>query len=56
MLRDALSDLLESESRYGPVVDAEGKVAGILSIEVIGHTLHTPAEEVPTGADAAVPD
>jgi osmoprotectant transport system ATP-binding protein len=53
VLRDALSDLLESETRYGPVVDADGRLAGILSIEVIEHTLHRPPEEVPHGADAA---
>jgi osmoprotectant transport system ATP-binding protein len=56
VLRDALSDLLESETRYGAVVDANGVVAGVLSIEVIGHTLNTPAEEIPHGADAAIRD
>jgi osmoprotectant transport system ATP-binding protein len=56
VLRDALSDLLESESRYGPVVDANGSVAGVLSIEVIGHTLNAPTEEIPHGADAAIVD
>ena len=54
VLRDALSDLLESETHYGPVVDANGCLAGVLSIEVIGQNLHTPPEEVPHGADAAV--
>jgi osmoprotectant transport system ATP-binding protein len=56
VLRDALSDLLESESRYGPVVDENGRLAGVLSIDVIGQTLHTPPEQVPHGADAALPD
>jgi osmoprotectant transport system ATP-binding protein len=56
VLRDALSDLLQSESRYGPVVDERGAVQGILSIEQIGNTLNTPAEEIPHGADAAIPD
>jgi osmoprotectant transport system ATP-binding protein len=56
VLRDALSDLLQSESRYGPVVNERGAVQGILSIEQIGHTLNTPAEEIPHGADAAIPD
>jgi hypothetical protein len=51
VLRDALADLLESETRYGPVVDAQGRLAGVLSIEVISHTLHTSTEDVPTGAD-----
>jgi osmoprotectant transport system ATP-binding protein len=54
VLRDALSDLLESETLYGPVVDKNGCLAGVLSIEVIEQTLHQPPEEVPHGADAAV--
>ncbi len=56
VLRDALADLLESETRYGPVVDAEGRMQGVLSLEVIGHTLQAPPEEVPHGADAFVPE
>jgi osmoprotectant transport system ATP-binding protein len=56
VLRDALSDLLESETRYGPVVDADGCLAGVLSIDVIEQTLHQPPEEVPHGADAAALD
>jgi len=56
VLRDALSDLLQSETRYGPVVDEHGAVKGVLSIEQISHTLNTPAEEIPHGADAARPD
>ena len=28
ILRDALSDLLSADTRYGPVVDADGSVAG----------------------------
>ena len=39
VLRDALSDLLQSEAQYAPVVDAQGKVAGVLSIELIGSEL-----------------
>ena len=52
VLRDALSDLLQNESQYGPVVDARGEVAGVLSIEVIGHALKADPEDVPSGADA----
>jgi osmoprotectant transport system ATP-binding protein len=48
VLRDALADLLESETAYAPVVDADGCVAGVLSIEVIGQTLHTPPRDVPS--------
>ncbi len=51
ILRDALSDLLEAETRYAPVVDAQGCVAGVLSNEVIEHVLHQPPEDVPSGAD-----
>jgi osmoprotectant transport system ATP-binding protein len=56
VLRDALSDLLETETRYGAVVDADGCVAGVLSLELIGHILQAPPEEVPHGADAFVDD
>jgi osmoprotectant transport system ATP-binding protein len=35
VLRDALSDLLAHDSMYAPVVDAEGRVAGVLSIELL---------------------
>jgi osmoprotectant transport system ATP-binding protein len=52
VLRDALSDLLQNETQYGPVVDAGGRVAGVLSVEVIGHALKSAPEEVPSGADA----
>jgi osmoprotectant transport system ATP-binding protein len=41
VLRDALSDLLQSESQYGPVVDGQGKVAGVLSVEIISHFLNS---------------
>ena len=52
MLRDALSDLLAEEAQYGAVVDAQGGVVGVLSIEILGHALRTDPEEVPSGADA----
>jgi osmoprotectant transport system ATP-binding protein len=52
VLRDALSDLLQHETQYGPVVDARGAVAGVLSVEVIGHALKTDPDQVPSGADA----
>jgi osmoprotectant transport system ATP-binding protein len=42
VLRDALSEMLEQETQYAPVVDARGVVAGVLSIEIIGHTLAQP--------------
>ncbi|HLM10206.1 MAG TPA: ABC transporter ATP-binding protein [Thermoleophilaceae bacterium] len=52
VLRDALSDLLAEEAQYGAVVDAQGGVVGVLSIEILGHALRTDPEEVPSGADA----
>jgi osmoprotectant transport system ATP-binding protein len=51
VLRDALADLLESETKYGPVLDPHGRVAGVLSLEVISQTLQTPPQDVPTGAE-----
>ncbi|MFN8150636.1 MAG: ABC transporter ATP-binding protein [Solirubrobacterales bacterium] len=35
VMRDALSDLLQAESHYAPVVDRHGAIAGVLSVEVI---------------------
>ena len=52
VLRDALSDLLADEAQYGPVVNERGEVAGVLSIEIIGHALRADPEESPrAGAD-----
>jgi osmoprotectant transport system ATP-binding protein len=53
VLRDALSDLLRSDTQYGPVVDGSGVVVGVLSVEIISEFLsspeatmhHTPAAE-----------
>jgi osmoprotectant transport system ATP-binding protein len=53
VLRDALSDLLADEAQYGPVVNARGEIAGVLSIEILAHALQAPPEAVPSGADAA---
>jgi len=55
ILRDALSDLLASETRYAPVVDARGAVTGVLSLEVISHLLHdhSLATNAPSAADFA---
>jgi osmoprotectant transport system ATP-binding protein len=46
VLRDALSDLLQAETRYAPVVDGKGRISGVLSVEII--------EEFLTSADATV--
>jgi osmoprotectant transport system ATP-binding protein len=39
VLRDALSEMLQEETQYAPVVDERGAVAGVLSVEMIGHAL-----------------
>jgi osmoprotectant transport system ATP-binding protein len=39
VMRDALSDLLQAETQYGPVVDSEGRIAGVLSVEIIADFL-----------------
>jgi osmoprotectant transport system ATP-binding protein len=39
ILRDALSEMLQEETQYAPVVDDRGAVAGILSVEMIGQAL-----------------
>ena len=57
VMRDALSDLLQAETRYAPVVDARGAIAGVLSVEIISEFLTSdealaeehPAAERPQG-------
>jgi osmoprotectant transport system ATP-binding protein len=39
VMRDALSDLLQAETRYAPVVDGSGHIAGVLSVEIISEFL-----------------
>jgi osmoprotectant transport system ATP-binding protein len=53
VLRDALSDLLQNEAQYGPVVNERGQVVGALSIEIIGHALRADPQTVPSGADSS---
>jgi Mg2+/Co2+ transporter CorB len=47
VLRDALSDLLQSETQYGAVVDEAGRLTGILSVEVIHDFLVPEAVAAP---------
>jgi osmoprotectant transport system ATP-binding protein len=50
VLRDALSAMLQHQTQYAPVVGARGSVAGILSIEILGHALTTePSGRVAPG-------
>jgi osmoprotectant transport system ATP-binding protein len=59
VMRDALADLLQGESMYAAVVDHNGRITGILSVEIISEFLASPqaktdehsAVERPLGAD-----
>jgi osmoprotectant transport system ATP-binding protein len=53
ILRDALSDLLSHQTMYGPVVDGQGRVQGVLSIEALFHAMATKPEDVPGPAQLA---
>ncbi|HET9736490.1 MAG TPA: ABC transporter ATP-binding protein [Solirubrobacteraceae bacterium] len=44
VLRDALSDLLAHEVQYGPAIDPQGRVVGVLSIELLSHVIATTPE------------
>ena len=39
VMRDALSSLLQAETMYAPVVDGAGRIAGVLSVEIISEFL-----------------
>jgi ABC-type proline/glycine betaine transport system ATPase subunit len=39
LLRDALSEMLAAEIQYAPVAGADGDVVGVLSIELLSHTI-----------------
>ncbi len=50
VMRDALADLLQGEAQYAAVVDHEGRIDGVLSVEIISEFLGSPAaktEEYP---------
>jgi osmoprotectant transport system ATP-binding protein len=46
VMRDALADLLQGESQYAPVTDRGGRIAGVLSVEIISEFLASPAARV----------
>ena len=46
VMRDALSDLLQAETHYAPVVDGDGRIAGVLSVEIISEFLTSPEAQV----------
>jgi len=41
-MRDALADLLQGEAQYAAVADHQGRIAGVLSIEIISEFLGSP--------------
>ncbi len=59
VMRDALADLLQAGTQYAAVTDGQGKVAGVLSVEIISEFLASPgakeddrdAVERPLGAE-----
>jgi osmoprotectant transport system ATP-binding protein len=42
VMRDALADLLQGEAQYAAVTDRGGRIAGVLSIEIISEFLASP--------------
>jgi CBS domain-containing protein len=42
VMRDALANLLQTETQYAPVVDAGRRIAGVLSVEIISEFLTSP--------------
>jgi osmoprotectant transport system ATP-binding protein len=42
VLRDALANLLQTETQYAPVADHQGRIEGVLSIEIISEFLASP--------------
>ena len=46
VMRDALANLLQSETQYAPVTDRDGRIAGVLSIEIISDFLGSPEAKV----------
>jgi osmoprotectant transport system ATP-binding protein len=46
VMRDALADLLQGEAQYAAVADRDGRIAGVLSVEIISEFLGSPAAKV----------
>jgi osmoprotectant transport system ATP-binding protein len=42
VMRDALADLLQGEAQYAAVADHQGRIAGVLSVEIISEFLGSP--------------
>ncbi len=46
VMRDALADILRGGAQYAAVTDREGRIAGVLSVEIISEFLGSPAAKV----------
>jgi osmoprotectant transport system ATP-binding protein len=46
VMRDALADLLQGEAQYAAAVDHQGRIAGVLSVEIISEFLASPKARV----------
>jgi osmoprotectant transport system ATP-binding protein len=46
VMRDALADLLQGEAQYAAVADHSGRIAGVLSVEIISEFLASPRAKV----------
>jgi osmoprotectant transport system ATP-binding protein len=46
VMRDALADLLQTETQYAPVTDGDGRIAGVLSVAIISEFLVSPEAKV----------
>jgi osmoprotectant transport system ATP-binding protein len=46
VMRDALADLLQGQAQYAAVTDGEGRIAGVLSVEIISEFLGSPGAKV----------
>ncbi len=55
VMRDALADLLLSETQYAAVTDPEGRISGVLSVEIIAEFLGSPEAKVEEHAAAERP-
>jgi osmoprotectant transport system ATP-binding protein len=45
VMRDALADMLQGEAQYAAVTDHQGRIAGVLSVEIIAEFLASPEAE-----------
>jgi osmoprotectant transport system ATP-binding protein len=55
VMRDALADIMQSETHYAPVTDGRGRIAGILSVDIIQDFLTSPEASVEEHAAAERP-